>query len=67
MSSEERSSGERASGERASGAHASEKSTQQDIVTHHISDVDTWGGRDRNFFVFACLSLTLGFFGFDHF
>ena len=41
--------------------------TNPAATTHHVSDVDTWGGRDRHFFVFACLSLAMGFFGFDHF
>lgn len=36
-------------------------------TTHHISDVDTWGHPDRNFYVFVALSFFLGFFGFDHF
>lgn len=35
-------------------------------TTHHISDVDTWGGADRNYFVFVVLSIVFGFFGLDH-
>jgi TM2 domain-containing membrane protein YozV len=34
---------------------------------HHISDVDVWKGADRNFYVFAILSILFGFIGFDHF
>ena len=33
---------------------------------HHVSDVDTWGGPDRNYFVFVVLSILFGFFGLDH-
>lgn len=33
----------------------------------HISDVDTWKGADRNFYVFAILSILFGFIGLDHF
>lgn len=36
-------------------------------TTHHISDVDTWKGPDRNFYVFAILSILFGFIGLDHF
>ena len=35
-------------------------------VPHHISDTDTWGPPDRNFFVFVALTFLLGFVGFDH-
>ena len=35
--------------------------------THHISDVDTWGSPDRNYYVFIVLSFLFGFFGLDHF
>ncbi len=35
--------------------------------THHISDVDTWGAPDRNYYVFVVLSFLFGFFGLDHF
>lgn len=34
---------------------------------HHISDVDTWGNPDRNYFLFVVLSFLVGFFGLDHF
>ena len=34
---------------------------------HHVSDVDTWKGSDRNFYVFAILSILFGFIGLDHF
>ncbi len=34
---------------------------------HHISDVDTWGNPDRNYYVFVAISVLLGFIGFDHF
>jgi TM2 domain-containing membrane protein YozV len=34
---------------------------------HHVSDVDTWGGPDRNWYVFVALSFLTGFFGLDHF
>ena len=37
------------------------------MTYHHISDVDTWGNPDRNYFVFVALSLVLGFIGADHF
>jgi len=34
----------------------------------HISNVDQWGGHpDRNYYVFAVLSVVFGFFGLDHF
>jgi TM2 domain-containing membrane protein YozV len=36
-------------------------------MTQHISDVDTWGGPDRNYFLFVALSIVLGFLGVDHF
>jgi TM2 domain-containing membrane protein YozV len=36
-------------------------------VTKHISDVDTWGHPDRNYYIFLALTLFTGFFGFDHF
>lgn len=36
-------------------------------MTRHISDVDTWGGPDRNYFLFVALSIVLGFLGVDHF
>lgn len=36
-------------------------------VPHHISDVDTWGHPDRNYFVFVALSLFMGLVGADHF
>jgi len=35
-------------------------------TTHHISDVDTWGNPDRNYFTFVVLSIVGGFFGIDH-
>lgn len=34
---------------------------------HHVSDIDTWKGADRNFYVFAILSILFGFIGLDHF
>jgi TM2 domain-containing membrane protein YozV len=37
------------------------------MTYHHVSDVDTWGNPDRNYFVFVALSLVLGFIGADHF
>ena len=36
-------------------------------MPHHISDVDTWGGPDRNYFIFVVLSIVGGFLGADHF
>lgn len=36
-------------------------------VPHHISDVDTWGHPDRNYFVFVALSIFMGLLGADHF
>lgn len=36
-------------------------------MQHHVSDVDTWKGSDRNFYVFAVLSILFGFIGLDHF
>ena len=36
-------------------------------VPHHISDVNTWGYADRNYYVFVVLSFLFGFFGLDHF
>ncbi len=32
----------------------------------HISDVNTWGHPDRNFFLFVALTFLFGFFGVDH-
>jgi TM2 domain-containing membrane protein YozV len=40
---------------------------QQPYQPHHISDVNIWKGADRNFYVFAILSILFGFIGFDHF
>jgi TM2 domain-containing membrane protein YozV len=40
---------------------------QPQETPHHISDVDTWKGSDRNFYVFAILSILFGFIGVDHF
>jgi TM2 domain-containing membrane protein YozV len=40
---------------------------QSQETHHHISDVDTWKGADRNFYVFAILSILFGFIGLDHF
>jgi TM2 domain-containing membrane protein YozV len=34
---------------------------------HHISDVNIWKGPDRNFYIFAILSILFGFIGLDHF
>ena len=34
---------------------------------HHISDVDTWKHADRNYYVFAILSILFGLLGMDHF
>jgi hypothetical protein len=36
-------------------------------TTHHISDIDTWGGADRSYFTFVIISVLFGFFGLDHF
>lgn len=36
-------------------------------MSHHVSDVETWGGPDRNYYVFVVLSVLLGFLGADHF
>lgn len=33
----------------------------------HVSDVNTWKGADRNFYIFAVLSILFGFIGLDHF
>jgi len=41
-------------------------SPSTDPPPHHVSDVDTWGGPDRNYFVFVVLSILFGFFGLDH-
>jgi len=42
--------------------------TTQPYPSHHISDVDHWGGLpDRNYFTFIYISVFLGFFGIDHF
>ncbi len=35
-------------------------------VPHHVSDVDTWGHADRNYFVFVALTFLFGLFGVDH-
>lgn len=35
-------------------------------IFRHISDVDVWGTRDRNFFTFLLLSIFGGFFALDH-
>lgn len=35
-------------------------------VSHHISDTDTWGPPDRNYYVFIALTFLLGFLGLDH-
>ena len=40
---------------------------QQHSLPLHVSDVDTWKGSDRNFYVFAILSILFGFIGLDHF
>jgi TM2 domain-containing membrane protein YozV len=37
------------------------------MKSHHISDVDTWGNPDRNFYVYIVLSFLFGFLGFDHY
>ena len=44
-----------------------EQPQQQSQQPHHISDVNIWKGADRNFYVFAILSILFGFIGFDHF
>jgi TM2 domain-containing membrane protein YozV len=44
----------------------SSDNTQTDPVPHHVSDVDTWGHPDRNYYVFVALTFFLGFFGLDH-
>ena len=36
-------------------------------TTHHISDIDTWGGADRSYYTFVIISVLFGFFGLDHF
>lgn len=36
-------------------------------IPHHVSDVDTWGGPDRNYYIFVALSFLGGFMGLDHF
>ena len=41
---------------------------QVDPPPPHISNVEEWGGHpDRNYYVFAVLSIVFGFFGLDHF
>jgi len=45
---------------------ATDKETPASPPPHHVSDVDTWGGPDRNYFVFVVLSILFGFFGLDH-
>lgn len=35
-------------------------------VPHHISDVETWGHADRNYFMFVALTFLFGFVGLDH-
>jgi TM2 domain-containing membrane protein YozV len=37
------------------------------VPTHHISDASVWKGADRNFYIFAVLSILFGFIGVDHF
>jgi len=39
----------------------------KDHIPHHVSDVDTWGGPDRNYYIFVALSFLGGFMGLDHF
>lgn len=39
----------------------------QQYHPHHVSDIDTWKGADRNFYIFTILSILFGFIGFDHF
>jgi TM2 domain-containing membrane protein YozV len=41
--------------------------TAQAPGPHHISDVDTWGKPDRNYYIYIVLSFLLGFLGFDHY
>ena len=36
-------------------------------LKQHVSDVDTWGGADRNWYVFVVLSVLFGLVGGDHF
>jgi len=36
-------------------------------LKQHVSDVDTWGGADRNWYVFVTLSVLFGLVGGDHF
>lgn len=36
-------------------------------LKQHVSDVDTWGGADRNWYVFVTLSILFGLVGGDHF
>lgn len=38
-----------------------------DTSSHHISDVDTWGNPDRNYYVYIVISFLFGFLGFDHY
>lgn len=33
----------------------------------HISDINTWRVKDRNYYTFVLLTFIFGFFGFDHF
>jgi len=37
------------------------------VMPHHHSDIDNWKFPERNYYVFICLSVLLGFFGLDHF
>ncbi len=37
------------------------------VTPHHISDVDTWGHPDRNYYIFIVLSFLFGFLGLDHY
>jgi len=37
------------------------------LLPHHYSDIDHWKYPERNFYVFICLSVLMGFFGTDHF
>ena len=36
------------------------------VLLHHESDVDTWGGKDRDYYTFVVTSVLLGLMGGDH-
>jgi TM2 domain-containing membrane protein YozV len=47
--------------------HQTSQPSQPSQPPHHISDIDAWKGADRNFYIFAILSILFGFIGVDHF